>query len=54
MARCYAPPPTLQSGGENHQCPTSGRYGYITSAVWRVPNASERGRESLFPLKWAL
>ena len=37
---------TLQSGGKNHKWPTSGPGGYITRAVWGVPNASEQGKES--------
>ena len=35
--------PMLRSGGQNQTCPTCGRIGYITPAVWGVPNASEPG-----------
>ena len=35
--------PPLQSGGQNQKWPTSGQGGYITSAAWGVPTASERG-----------
>ena len=35
--------PGLQSGGQNQKWPTSGQGGYITSAAWGVPTASERG-----------
>ena len=38
--------PTLQSGGQNRQWPTNGQIGYITLAVWGVPNAAERGTKS--------
>ena len=34
--------PTLQGGGKNEQWPTSGWIGYLTPAVWRHRNASER------------
>ena len=45
--------PTLQSRGQNHKWPTSGRIGYITPAVWGVPNALERGTKSEVAHKWA-
>ena len=35
-----------KSGGQNQKWPTSGLGGYITPAVSRVPNASERGTKS--------
>ena len=34
--------PTLHIGVQNQKWPTSGHGGYITAAVWEVPNASER------------
>ena len=37
--------PPLQSGGQDQKWPTSGQSGYITPAVWGIPNASERGGE---------
>ena len=46
-----APPP--QSGGQNQKWPTSGRIGYVTSAVSGSPGASERGAESEVAHKWA-
>ena len=36
----------LGSLGHSQKWPTSGRIGYVTPAVWGVPNASERGTES--------
>ena len=43
----------LQSKGKNEQWPTSGQIGYITLAMWMVPNASERGTKSTMAHKWA-
>ena len=43
----------LQSGGQNQHWPTSGLGGYITPALWRVPNTSERGTKSYVGQKWA-
>ena len=37
---------TFQSAGQNQKWPTCGRVGYITLAVWEVPNASKRGRNT--------
>ena len=52
-----APPPggspPLQSGGRNQKWPTSGQGGYITTAAWGFPTASERGVESQVAHKWA-
>ena len=44
---------TLPSRGENRQWPTSGRNGHITPPIGRVPNAWERGSESVVAHKWA-
>ena len=41
--------PTLQSGGQNQKWPTNKTGGYITPAVWEVPNASERGQNQRWP-----
>ena len=46
--------PTLESGGQNQWWPASGLGGYITHAIQRVPNASERGTKSAVAHKWAL
>ena len=35
----------LQSGGQNEMWPTSGPGGYITPALWGVPNASKQGNK---------
>ena len=43
---------TLQKGGENHKWPTNVRIGYITPAVWGVPNALERGTKPEVAHKW--
>ena len=43
----------LYSGGQNHKCPTSGPGGYITHAIWGVPDASEWGTKSEVPHMWA-
>ena len=40
-------------GRENRKWPTSGLTGYVTPAVWAVPNHSERGRKSEVAPKWA-
>ena len=45
--------PPLQSRGQNQMWPTSGQGGYITSAAWGVPTASEQGAESEVAHKWA-
>ena len=45
--------PPLQSGGQNQKWPTSGQGGYITTAAWGVPTASERGAKSKVAHKWA-
>ena len=39
----YRGAPPLQSGGHNQKWPTSGRIGYLTTAVSGIPAASERG-----------
>ena len=44
--------PTLQSGGQNQQWPTSGQIGYISLAVLGVPKASKRGTTSALAHKW--
>ena len=49
----YRGSPPLQSGGQNQNWPTSGRNGYLTLAVSRIPTASERGAESEVAHKWA-
>ena len=49
----YRGAPPLQSGGQNHKCPTSGRNGYLTPAVWGSPTAAERGAKSEVAHKWA-
>ena len=36
----YGGSPTLHTGGQNEKRPTSGCIGYLTPAVWGVPNAS--------------
>ena len=41
--------PTLQSKEQHQQWPTSGQIGYITLAVWGVPNASKQRRKSAVP-----
>ena len=38
--------PTLKSGRQNEQCPTSGQTGYITAAILGVPNDYGRGTKS--------
>ena len=43
----------LQSGGQNQKWPRSGPSGYITLAVWGIPDASERGTKSEVAHKWA-
>ena len=43
----------LQSGGQNQKWPTGRFGGYITLAVWGVPNASERGTKLGVAHKWA-
>ena len=43
----------LESGGQNHKWPTSGRIGYITLAVRGVPNASDLAAKSEVAHKWA-
>ena len=43
----------LQSGGQNQRWPTSGPGGYITRVAWGVPNASQRGPQSVVAHKWA-
>ena len=47
--------PTLQSGGQDQNWPTSGPSGYITIAVGGggVPDASERGTKWELADKWA-
>ena len=37
--------PTLQSGGQNQQCPTSGRIGYITAAICGVLLRFKKGKK---------
>ena len=39
----YRGSPALQSRGQNQKWPTSGRNGYLTTAVSGIPTASERG-----------
>ena len=43
----------LQGGGQNKKWPTSGQGGYITTAAWGVPIASERGPKSEVVHIWA-
>ena len=45
--------PPLNSRGQNHRGPTSGKGGYINPAAWWVPTASKRGAESEVAHKWA-
>ena len=49
----YGGSPTLHSGEQDHKCSTCGRIGYITLAVWGVPNTLERGTRSNVPRKRA-
>ena len=49
----YGGSPTLESGGQNEKWPTNGQIGYITPAVWGVPNALEWGTKSEVAHKWA-
>ena len=49
----YRGSPPLQSGGQNQKWPTSGRNGYLTPAVSRIPTASERRAESEVAHNWA-
>ena len=49
----YRGSPPLQSGGQNQKWPTSGRNGYLTPAVSRIPTASEREAESEVAHNWA-
>ena len=49
----YRGSPPMQSGGQNQKWPTSGQIGYLTVAVSRIPNASERGAKSELAHKWA-
>ena len=49
----YGGSPTLHSGEQDHKCSTCGRIGYITLAVWGVPNTLERGTKSNVPRKRA-
>ena len=46
-------PPMLRSCGQYQGWPTSGRIGYITPAIWGVPNASQRGTILEVINKWA-
>ena len=46
-------PHRFRAGGQNQRWPTSGQGGYITSAAWGVPTASEWGAESEVAHKWA-
>ena len=45
--------PTLQSGGQNRWWHTNGWIRYITSTVWGVPDAFERGTKSEMAHTWA-
>ena len=38
--------PTLRSRGQKQYYPTSGPCGYITPAIWEVPNPSEQGTKT--------
>ena len=49
----YRGAPPLQSGGQNQKWPTCGQGGYLTPAVSRIPNASERGAKSEVTHVWA-
>ena len=49
----YQGSPRLKSGGQNQKWATSGRNGYLTPAVSRIPTASERGAQSEVAHKWA-
>ena len=42
-----------QQGGQNRKWPTSGQGGFITTAAWGIPGASERGAESEVAHLWA-
>ena len=42
----FGGPRTLQFGGQNQKWPTRGRIGYITPAIYGVPNASDRGGQN--------
>ena len=42
----------LQSGGQDGKWPISGPKGYITPAVWWVPDASEERSISEVPNMW--
>ena len=43
----------LQSGGQKPNWTTSGPSGYMTPAVWKVPNISEQGTKSVVGQKSA-
>ena len=45
--------PTLQSGGQNQNWPTSEQDGYITPAAWGSPPLQSGGTESEVAHKWA-
>ena len=45
-------PQRCKAGGQSQQWPTNGQIGYLTLAVWGLPNASERGGKSA-ARKWA-
>ena len=36
----YGGSPTLHSGGQNEEWPTTGQVGYLTPALWGFPDAS--------------
>ena len=42
----YGGSPTLQSGGQNHKCPTMGRLARSCLTFGGVPNTSQRGTKS--------
>ena len=53
VASCVLRDPKLHRGRQNQHQPPTGRNGYITRAVWGVPNALVQGKESAMALKWA-
>ena len=46
-------PQRFKTGEQNQQCITTRPGGYTTPAIWRVPNALEKGTKSEVPHKWA-
>ena len=50
---CLLGSPMLQGTGQSHHWPTNGRIGYVTPAVFGVPNASEQETKSEIAHKWS-